>query len=198
VRSRSGLTPLWAGRTAPHLAGGCHPGPVSQFDDLPPPRRPLFFPVVIATVLLSIIGMSAGLALGSRHETPHQVEDQTPYVPVETGVSPVDCPPQMHATARKLDFDQPMTQVLKVRVDRTGLTVWICQNPAGRLFYQANKGGQDGRWVEGETALFLSDVVQYGDGFLATAADGNTFTVSAKRLVVVRKGAKTTYDVTPE
>jgi hypothetical protein len=43
---------------------------VDLSDDHPPPRRPLFFPVVIATVFLGIIGMSAGLVLGSRHEEP--------------------------------------------------------------------------------------------------------------------------------
>jgi hypothetical protein len=171
---------------------------VSQSDDLPPPRRPLFFPVVIATVLLSIIGMSAGLVLGSRHEEPERAGDQTAYVPTQQGAVPVDCPPEMHATARKLGYDLPMTQVLKVRAPKTGTEVWICTDPNGKLFYQANRGGYENRWIEGDTALFLENVVAHGDGYLATAADGNTFDVNTERLAVVRKGVRTTTEVTPE
>src|SRR3954451_10139979 len=49
------------------VAAGCHPGPVTPPDDLSPPRRPIFFPVVIATVFLTIIGGTAGFMLGERH-----------------------------------------------------------------------------------------------------------------------------------
>jgi hypothetical protein len=171
---------------------------VSQSDDLPPPRRPLFFPVVIATVLLSIIAMSAGLVLGSRHETPPQTERQTNYVPTQPANSPVRCPPEMHDTARRLGYELPMTQVLKVRAASTGTTVWICTDNAGGLFYQANRGGAEQRWIEGKTALFLANVVQGEDDYHVTASDGNTFSVNSERLVVVIKGKKQTTDVVPE
>jgi hypothetical protein len=170
---------------------------VSQSDDLPPPRRPLFFPVVIATVLLSIIAMSVGLVLGSRHETPHRVGGDG-YVPTQPTDSPVGCPPEMHDTARRLGYDLPMTQVLRVRAASTGTTVWICTDSAGRLFYQANRGGAEQKWIEGETALFLAGVVQDADDYHVTASDGNTFSVNSERLEVVIKGRKQTTDVEPE
>ncbi|MEU8235128.1 hypothetical protein AB0C12_36520 [Actinoplanes sp. NPDC048967] len=176
---------------------------MSQSVDLPPPRRPLFFPVVIATVLLSIIGMSAGLVLGSRHETPRQTGEQTdgqaPYVPTEPALSPGNCPPEMHATARRvLGEDVRLTKVLQVRTLDTGTTVWICRDDTDRLFYQANRGGAEGKWIEGETALFLENVEPRGDGYFARAADGNTFDVNSERLEVVRKGEKKTYKVTTD
>jgi len=155
--------------------------------------------VVIATVLLSIIGMSAGLVLGSRHETQRQTVDQTGYVPTEPTFSPGDCPREMHDTARRvLGEDVRLTKVLQVRTQETDMTVWICRDDTERLFYQANRGGAEGKWIEGETALFLDDVKPRGDGYFAKAADGNTFDVNSERLEVVRKGEKKTYKVTPE
>ncbi|MFI7541426.1 hypothetical protein [Actinoplanes sp. NPDC049599] len=171
---------------------------MSQSDDLPPPRRPLFFPVVIATVLLSIIAMSAGLVLGSRYEAPEQAGDETGYVPPQPTNSPVGCPEEMHDTARRLGYDLALTQVLRVRAASTGTTVWICSDRTGRLFYQAKRGGEGQPWVEGETALFLADVVKGDDDYHATAADGNTFSVNSERLEVVIKGKKQTTEVTPE
>ena len=155
--------------------------------------------MVIATVLLSIIGMSAGLVLGSRHEEPQRANDQTPYIPSDPADSPtgIACPPQMHETARGLGFPQELTQVLKVRATKSDTEVWICRDDNGKLFYQANSGGED-NWVEGETALFLENVEPDGDGYLATADDGNTFAVNSERLEVrTRKGTQTS-KVTPE
>jgi hypothetical protein len=71
---------------------------VSQSVDLPPLRRPLFFPVVIATVFLSIIGMSAGLVLGSHHDPETQADGSTSYVPTQPTFTPVECPKEMHDT----------------------------------------------------------------------------------------------------
>jgi len=46
--------------------------------------------------------------------------------------------------------------------------------------------------------LFLDNVVPKGDGYLARAADGNTFDVDTERLEVhTRKGTQTS-EVTPE
>ena len=154
--------------------------------------------MVIATVLLSIIGMSAGLVLGSRHEAPQRTGDQTSYVPTEPSAVPVDCPEKMHETAKTVGFYLPMTQLLKVRSPESGLTVWICTNQDGKLFYQANRSDDEENWVEGKTALFLSDVIRQDDGYFAKAADGNTFFVNDQRLEVVRKGKRETTTVEPE
>jgi hypothetical protein len=159
--------------------------------------------VVIATVFLSIIAMSAGLALGSHHK--RQQQQQRPpaaatdtYLPTQPAVTSIACPPEMHATARKLGFYVTLTQVLKVRAATTGTTVWICRDEASRLYYQANRGGYEKKWIEGKTALFLADVVQDGDDYRATATDGNTFTVNKVRLEIVKNGVRQTWDVTPE
>jgi hypothetical protein len=160
-------------------------------DDLSPPRRPLFLPVVIATVFLSVIGMSGGLVLGSRHE---RLSSQAGDPPVTTGPEQVECPAQMHATANRLGFTEALTQVLRVRTVDGSTTVWICGDADGRLFYQANRGGLDGPWVEGQTALFLSDVRQDDEGYHAVAADGNVFSVNTQRLQVDFKDGKTRTD----
>jgi hypothetical protein len=170
---------------------------VSQSDDLPLPRRPLFFPVVIATVLLSVIGMSAGLVLGSRYVPSQRTGDQAAYVPDEKPNSPSTCPPEMHATASKLGYEVNLTQVLKVRALSTGTTVWICADQGGKLFYQANRGGPEDEWVEGKTALFLTNVVKRENDYYATASDGNTFSVNEERLEVVIKGQPQTTEVEP-
>jgi len=155
--------------------------------------------VVIATVLLSIIGMSAGLVLGSRHQPPRQTADQTAYVPTEPTFSPGNCPREMHDTARRvLGEDVRLTKVLQVRTQETDMTVWICRDDTERLFYQANSGGAEGKWIEGETALFLRDVVEQNGRYLATAHDGNTFFVNEQWLEVVKKGHKQEWKVTPE
>lgn len=155
--------------------------------------------MVIATVFLSIIGMSAGFALGTRHEGASV--SPTSGVPQEPGAGDGDgvaCPPEMKETARKLGFDDSLTQILRVRADETGTTVWICRDSAGKLYYQANRGGEAAKWVEGETALFLSDVTQDGDTYTAKAADGNTFAVNGSELRVTVKGDESTYEVRPE
>ncbi|BCJ51666.1 hypothetical protein Asp14428_31410 [Actinoplanes sp. NBRC 14428] len=158
--------------------------------------------MVIATVFLSIIGMSAGFALGTRHESPGPGPGaDTPVVPVTTeptGNPGIRCPEEMHETALRLGITAPLTQVMRVRADETGTTVWICEDPGGKLYYQANRGGQSAKWIEGETALFLADVVREGDTFRATAFDGNTFEVNRSKLRVTIKGNRTTYDVRPE
>jgi hypothetical protein len=98
----------------------------------------------------------------------------------------------------RLGYDVTLTQVLKVRTLDTGMTVWICQDEGGRLFYQANKGGVAAKWIEGDTALFLADVVRGEDDYHAEAADGNTFSVNKQRLAITFKSGKTeTHDVVP-
>ena len=140
--------------------------------------------------------MSAGLVLGSHYRSPEPPADR--YVPTEPAVTTISCPPEMHATARRLGYDVTLIQVLRVRVASTGTTVWICRDEVSRLYYQANRGGYEKTWIEGKTALFLPNVVKDDDGYHATADDGNTFAVNEVRLEIVKNGKPQTWDVTPE
>ncbi len=146
--------------------------------------------MVIATVFLAIIGMSAGLALGTRHERAQQSADQPtePVVPVApsatsgSGPSAIRCPDEMEQTARAKGYSTPLEQVMRVRAADTGTTVWICSDAKGGLYYQSNKGGYEATWIEGETALFLPKVKKKGDTYVGIAPDGNVFTVSPTEL----------------
>jgi hypothetical protein len=171
---------------------------VDLSDDHPPPRRPLFFPVVIATVFLSIIGMSAGLVLGSRQQDEVRVTPTFPTTapavpetssPAATTSAP-DGPPcraETQAAARLVGGAGTLTRVLLLRT-RTSV-VYICRDEAGSLYYHANNGGD--RWVENETALFLRGVVRRDGGYEATAADGATFSVTSERLLIVHPDGRT-------
>jgi hypothetical protein len=66
--------------------------------------------------------------------------------------------------------------------------VYICADRAGALYYHANNGGDT--WIEGETALFLPNVVQDADGYRVTAGDGTTFSVNRERLFIVHKDGR--------
>jgi hypothetical protein len=177
---------------------------VDVSDDLPPPRRPLFFPVVIATVFLSIIGMSAGLVLGARQKAEDRAlraQQPTAAVTHNTNTSPPTSPPtsahgrpcrdESQAVAQR--FDATGTLYRKLRLRTKTSVVYICQDESGRLYYHANSGGDDAKWIENETALFLPDVrSEGGDAYVVTAPDGTNFSVTPKRLFITHK------DGTPE
>jgi hypothetical protein len=168
---------------------------VDLSDDLPPPRRPLFFPVVIATVLLSLIGVGAGLAIGARHRDDNRTnppidQPKTPTVaPTTGGPTGKACLPQTRKTAEAHGISEPLTQVLVIKT-RTSVA-YICQDPEGHLYYHANntRGGEP--WIEGKSAIFLTDVVQDGDGYRATADDGVVFSVTRSRLEILHKDGST-------
>ncbi len=168
-------------------------------DDLPPPRRALFFPVVIATVFLSIIGMSAGLVLGSRQKAEdrradQQVQQQQQQQPAVSTSEPTPrpsgppCRQETQDAAQLAGVSGRLVQKLRLRTATS--IVYICADEAGSLYYHANNGGET--WIEGETALFLPNVVRDGDGYRVTAGDGTTFEVNPERLFIVHK------DGTPE
>ncbi|MCO8277835.1 hypothetical protein M1L60_45420 [Actinoplanes sp. TRM 88003] len=71
------------------------------------------------------------------------------------------CPDQTEITARKLGFSGDLWQVLKIYTDNDS-TYWICQDVAGKLFYQSKTGGIDAELVEGRNGLFLKDVRRIG------------------------------------
>jgi hypothetical protein len=158
--------------------------------DLPPPRRQLFFPVVIATVFLSIIGMSAGLVLGDRHKrsqeaTPPAGQGQSSEPAVRPSPRGTPCPEQSQVIGAKRGAVGVLTIDLKLKTKSS--TVWICEDEAGNLYYQGKTGGSDTPWVEGKTALFMTGVQRDGDGYAVTASDGNTFSINADRLRIVHK-----------
>jgi hypothetical protein len=167
------------------MAGECHPGPVDLSDDLPPPRRPLFFPVVIATVFLSIIGMSAGLVLGSRDRDASRAsptsDPVTPATSVTTDPARNVCRPETQAASRLVGAAGTLTPVLLLKTKTS--VVYICRDEAGSLYYHANNGGNI--WIENQTALFLPNVARRADDdYQVTAGDGATFSVSRKRLLI--------------
>ncbi|MFI5496913.1 hypothetical protein [Actinoplanes sp. NPDC051859] len=154
--------------------------------------------MVIATVFLSIIGMSAGFALGTRHESSPPappVNLPTPSVGVTEGTV---CPAEMLTTARRAGLSTALTEVLQVRTTDTGMVVWICQDPSGALYYQANDGGEAATWIEGQTALFLAKVTLENGTYVATASDGNTFHVNKRQLRIRTKNGEQTHPVVPQ
>ncbi len=165
-------------------------------DDLPPPRRALFFPVVIATVFLSIIGMSVGLVLGSRQKAEDRRADLQAQQQQQQQTAPAEAPTPRPAgpacrsetqdAAQLVGVAGQLVQVLRLRT-RTSVA-YICADEAGSLYYHANNGGET--WIEGETALFLPNVVRDADGYRATAGDGATFSVNENRLLIVHKDGR--------
>jgi hypothetical protein len=170
---------------------------VDLSDNLAPPRRALFFPVVIATVFLSIIGMSAGLVLGAQRkdadraaqQAQQQQQQQQPITPADPGTSAPETPrgPACRAETPKMAAEFGATGTLRValHIQTKTSSVWICADNDGRYYYHANRGGPDGPWIERETALFLAGVRRDGDEYLATASDGATFSVTTERLFIV-------------
>jgi hypothetical protein len=163
---------------------------VDLSDDLLPQRRPLFFPVVIATVFLSIIGMSVGLVLGSRQKTDvrdgrdaQQQQQQTPLQPSSSADERAECRRETRDVARRFNAAGTLHVALLLRT-RTS-AVWICQDESGRLYYHANRGGENAEWIENQTALFLPGVQRDEDGYVVTAPDGTTFSISSERLLIV-------------
>jgi hypothetical protein len=170
---------------------------VDLSDDLPPARRPLFFPVVIATVFLSIIGMSAGLVLGAQQKRAErqeqqrqQQQQQVPVVQPTSDDPRPECRPETQKMAQRAGATGALRIQLLLRTASSA--VWICEDESGRLFYHGNRGGEDGRWVENETALFMSDVQRDGsdEAFVVTAVDGTNFSITSKRLFIIHKDGR--------
>jgi hypothetical protein len=157
--------------------------------DLPSSRRPLFFPVVIATVFLSVIGLSAGLVLSSQHKDQGQggtTTNSQPTTPPDTPASTAEpCRTETQTMGVRFGASGSLRIALKLRTAKS--TVWICGDDGGRLYYHANRGGEKAKWIEGETALFLPDVQADGDTYRVTATDGTQFTITAERLEIQHK-----------
>jgi hypothetical protein len=162
---------------------------VTPSDVLSPPRRPIFFPVVIATVFLTIIGMVAGFMLGERDR--NDASSTGPLEtspPVETSSAPSPsgppCPDEAIEFARSNKLRSDLTQVIKI-VTANETTVWICRDGGGGLYYQSKTGGVDAPLIQGKNGLFLTGVRDDGDNeFEATATNGNRFVVNTRVLEV--------------
>ena len=167
-----------------------------DLSDEPPPRRPLFFPVVIATVFLTIIGMSAGLVLGARAK--QAAPDRSPSAPTPTAGQPDSaagqpCRPETQAQGRLAGASGVLRIVLHVRTSSSA--VWICADAEKRLYYHGNRGRGNPEWIEGTTALFLPGVIASGDGYQAdvTGEQGTVtvFEVTRERLAIHHPGGRT-------
>jgi hypothetical protein len=174
------------------LAAGCHPGAVTPSADPSPPRRPIFFPVVIATVFFTIIGMTAGFLLGERHRRMTRAAAETQQTPEATdSAAPVPtgkpCPDEALATATRLGLSADLREVFHVVTDHDNV-VWICADPDNRLYYQGKTGGVDAPLVEGDNGLFLSGVIKQGaDEYEVIAPnDHNRIEVNRKQLIIHR------------
>ncbi|BBH66489.1 hypothetical protein ACTI_31740 [Actinoplanes sp. OR16] len=135
--------------------------------------------MVIATVLLTIIGMIGGFLLGEERNRSVSTPEATPTLSLVDG--PL-CPEQTQKAGELQGASGQLIQVMRVRTTRKTV-IWICQDRKGQLYYHANKGGTDAEWIENKTALFLSGVWQDGNGaYVATAVDGAVFSVDRNRL----------------
>lgn len=156
--------------------------------------------MVLATVLLCIIGVGAGLALGARHKADVRASgsNSNPAPPVTYAPSPSPratvkagkaCLDQTQETAQAHGIAGPLTQVLVLKTKTS--VVYICQDGNGNLYYHANNTRGGGDWVEGKSAIFLTDVVRKGDTYEATADDGVVFSVTTSRLLIRHKDGST-------
>ena len=153
--------------------------------------------MVIATVFLTIIGMTAGFVLGERHRhtvpaaattrtttTTSEPSRQSPPATWPAGSTATACPPETLRSAVELKFPEDLRQVLKIQTDN-GTTVWICQDAAGRFYYQSKTGGLDAPLIQGTNGLFLFQVTQAGvDDYVCTDNLGTRIEVTRKQLVV--------------
>jgi len=148
--------------------------------------------VVIATVFLTIIGMTAGFVLGERRRSEASTEQPQVQTPTTTsGAVPTAtdggklCPELTLRTAKRLGYSANLRQVMMIQTVN-GTTVWICQDDTGGYFYQGKTGGVDAPLVEGGNGLFLADVRHSEDReeYVGIAANGNRFTVNREQLAV--------------
>jgi hypothetical protein len=151
--------------------------------------------VVIATVFLTIIAMTAGFLLGERHRRQVAAANETPQQASPTAdpgpVGPL-CPAETRATAARLGHPSDLRQVFRVVTNR-GNVVWICADPSGALYYQGKTGGVDAKLVEGKNALFLARVIKQDiDAYEVIAPnDHNRIEVNAQQLIIHRTDGNT-------
>ena len=154
--------------------------------------------MVIATVFLTIIGMTAGYVLGERHRrstttsTSSSTSSPTEQTVVGEGATPapsiaVDgpaCPDPAQQAAAVLGSGN-LRQIFMI-VTRNRSTVWICEDPRGQLFYQSHTllDGRDEPLKQNHNGLFLPGVTRTKSGFEVYDQKKNRFEVSRSRLQI--------------
>jgi hypothetical protein len=165
------------------------------------PRSVVILQVLLAMVFLAMIGGSAGYLLGrqrqhrlaaARSSTPGtpgtpDARDDSP-TPAAPSASPSADPKRCLAYTEQRAGVSPLIEVLYLRTIR-GSSVWICQDQAGRLYYQGYTGAPGGAPTDGQDALFSDDVHREGaDGYAATYTDSKNeiteYHVTPARLVI--------------
>ncbi|MBL7260357.1 hypothetical protein [Paractinoplanes lichenicola] len=156
--------------------------------------------MVIATVFLTIIAMAGGYILAEQQRGTERASGggALPSTEQTTSSRPPFTPPgpfclqAARDMAKQENFHNDLWQVLKVHVDRTNSTIWICTDVQGRLFYQGwTNVDQD--LEQGKNGLFLPEVEEVGkDSYKVTAANGNVIEVSSSRLTVTFASGKET------
>lgn len=151
--------------------------------------------MVIATVFLTIIGMTAGFVLGERRNNAaaagpannnvvNPQPDSTALVP--SPGSGKSCPPETIEKAREIGLSTDLRQVMKIQTT-SGTTVWICADGEGALFYQGKTGGLEAPLEQGRNGLLLPGVTQVGSNhYEVRDLKGNHFTITDTRFVVDR------------
>jgi hypothetical protein len=172
---------------------------VTPSDDLSPLRRPIFFPVVIATVFLTIIGLTAGFMLGERRNNAAGEPDNTPTTayPTPSSTQPETgkaCPPESVEKAAEIGLSVDLRQTMKVTTDK-GTIVWICTDGAGGYYYQSQTATKDGELIQGRNGLFLTKVQQVDtDHYEVVDHKGTKFVVTTNRLEVTFVSGKQQID----
>ncbi|GAA0530627.1 hypothetical protein GCM10010172_09140 [Paractinoplanes ferrugineus] len=148
--------------------------------------------MVIATVFLTIIGMTAGFVLGERHRDRLRAADPqdttdivTPY-PADSsyasGPSGALCPDETIAFAAANGYPADLRQIFKA-VTNNDTNVWICEDSNGQLYYQSQTKASSGVFDQTANALFLPRANRQGDNeYSAVASDGAKFLINSKQL----------------
>jgi hypothetical protein len=153
----------------------------------PRSRGTVFVQVLVAALFLAVIGGSVGLALGlsERDQDGNRGNGRGASAtgggtsqPGGASPSSMPCPDRV-AKAAGRDY---LAQVLFIQTDFS--EVWICRDGGSALYYQGHRLSRDD-W------LFLTDVRQEGEEYVATGQDGATvYRVSREKLLIVPPGGK--------
>lgn len=171
-----------------------------------PASRPrVVGPLLVALAFLAVIGASIGFVLGNwsggdggddtaggdtgaSQGTGTDVEETLTPEP-SPSPSATACPTYTAERAGK-----ELTQVLYVRTERS--EVWICVDGEEKLYYQGHSGQPGEQLIDGENAIFLTDVEPTQYGYRARNTSGGSVTeymVSSKELIIsTPNGARAT------
>lgn len=151
--------------------------------------------MVIATVFLTIIGMTAGYVLGERHRRDNQSQQSAQGAgqtasPTEQAATPEPsasgppCPDAAQKAAAALGVGE-LGQVLMIKT-KSQATVWICQDAGGNLYYQSHTlvKGRDLPLTQNINGLFLPGVTSTDTGYVVVDQNRNRFVVTRERLQI--------------